>query len=127
MRMLSKVFIMIAAAWATPCAAEVDYVAQLSQGDAILKNFTFADGEKVASLKIHYATLGTPRRDATGQIVNAVMVLHGTGGSGQQFLQPQFAQDCTDPGSRWISIATTSSCPTASATANRPSPATASG
>jgi homoserine O-acetyltransferase len=98
MRMLSKVFIMIAAAWATPCAAEVDYVAQLSQGDAILKNFTFADGEKVASLKIHYATLGTPRRDATGQIVNAVMVLHGTGGSGQQFLQPQFAQLLYGPG-----------------------------
>jgi homoserine O-acetyltransferase len=88
----------LAAAWAAPAAADVDYAAQLTQGDAILKDFTFADGEKLASLKIHYATLGTPRRDTAGRIVNAVMVLHGTGGSGQQFLQPQFAQELYGPG-----------------------------
>jgi homoserine O-acetyltransferase len=88
----------LATAWATPADADVDYAAQLTQSDAILKDFTFADGEKLASLKIHYATLGTPRRDAAGRIVNAVMVLHGTGGGGQQFLQPQFAQELYGPG-----------------------------
>jgi homoserine O-acetyltransferase len=78
--------------------AEVDYATQLTQGDAILKDFAFADGEKLRSLKIHYATLGTPRRDTAGRIVNAVMVLHGTGGSGKQFLSPQFAQELYGPG-----------------------------
>jgi homoserine O-acetyltransferase len=98
MRLLSKFLMALSAAWAMPAAAEVDYAAQLTQGDAILKDFAFADGEKLASLKIHYVTLGTPRRDKAGQIVNAVMVLHGTGGSGKQFLQPQFAQELYGPG-----------------------------
>jgi len=42
--------------------------------------------------------LGTPHRDASGKIDNAVMVLHGTGGSGKQFLQPQFADELYGPG-----------------------------
>lgn len=79
--------------WAVPAAAEVDYGAQLKQGDVVLRDFAFAGGEKLAALKIHYGTLGTPRRDKSGRIVNAVMILHGTGGSGRQFLQPQFAQE----------------------------------
>ena len=98
MRLSSKFLMSLAATWAMPAAAEVDYAAQLTQGDAILKDFAFADGEKLDSLKIHYATLGTPRRDKAGRIVNAVMVLHGTGGSGKQFLQPQFAQELYGPG-----------------------------
>jgi homoserine O-acetyltransferase len=99
MRFLSKLLITLAAAWAAPAtAAETDYSAQLTEGNAILKDFTFADGEKLPSLRIHYATLGTPKRDKAGQIVNAVMVLHGTGGSGKQFLQPQFAQLLYGPG-----------------------------
>jgi len=125
---MKKVLIALTLAWAAPAMANVDYAAQLAQGDAILKDFTFADGEKLPSLKIHYATLGMPRRDRAGRIVNAVMVLHGTGGSGQQFLQPQFAQELYGPGQpldiRWILAAITSSCPTASATANRRSLAT---
>jgi homoserine O-acetyltransferase len=47
---------------------------------------------------MHYTTLGQPRRNVRGQIDNAVMVLHGTGGSGQQFLQPQFADALYGPG-----------------------------
>ena len=93
-----NIIVAIAMTWAVPAMAEVDYSAQLNQGDAILKDFTFADGEKLPALKIHYATLGTPRRDKAGRIANAVMVLHGTGGSGQQFLQPQFAQELYGPG-----------------------------
>ncbi|MDM7954782.1 alpha/beta fold hydrolase [Blastomonas sp.] len=76
----------------------VDYAAQLKQGDAILKDFSFGTGETMAELRMHYATLGTPRRDAQGRVTNAVMVLHGTGGSGLQFLQPQFAQELFGPG-----------------------------
>ncbi|OHD09703.1 alpha/beta fold hydrolase [Sphingopyxis sp. RIFCSPHIGHO2_12_FULL_65_19] len=68
------------------------------EGDAILKDFAFATGEKLPELKIHYTTLGTPRRDASGEIANAVMILHGTGGTGKQFFQPQFAGELFGPG-----------------------------
>jgi homoserine O-acetyltransferase len=71
--------------------AGVDYAAQVSEGDVILRDFRFGTGERMAELRIHYATLGRPRRDAAGNIVNAVMLLHATGGDGLRFLQPHFA------------------------------------
>jgi homoserine O-acetyltransferase len=77
----------------TPAAAAIDYANQLVAGDVVLRDFRFGTGETLKELQLHYSTLGTPRRDAKGEIVNAVMVLHGTGGSGRQFLQPQFAQE----------------------------------
>lgn len=61
-------------------------------------NFTFANGERLPELKIHYTTLGTPKRDAKGNVTNAVMILHGTGGTGHQFFQPQFAGELFGPG-----------------------------
>src|SRR5688572_7355120 len=82
----------------TPALAQTDYAARLTEGDVVLRDFRFGSGERMAELRIHYATLGTPRRDSAGRIVNAVMVLHGTGGSGRQFLQPQFADDLYGPG-----------------------------
>ena len=66
--------------------------------DVILKDFRFRDGESLPKLKIHVTTLGSPHRNAAGQIDNAVMVLHGTGGTGKQFLQPQFADELYGPG-----------------------------
>ena len=108
-----------------PAAAQTDYAARLTEGDVVLRDFRFRSGETLPELRIHYATLGTPHRDAAGQIVNAVMVLHGTGGSGRQFLQPQFADELYGPGQPLDLAATTSSCPTVSATAARPSRATA--
>lgn len=47
---------------------------------------------------MHVTTLGQPHRNAAGQVDNAVMVLHGTGGTGKQFLQPQFADELYGPG-----------------------------
>ena len=61
-------------------------------------NFTCANGERLPELKIHYTTLGTPKRDAKGNVTNAVMILHGTGGTGHQFFQPQFAGELFGPG-----------------------------
>src|SRR3546814_13592544 len=49
-------------------------------------------------LRIHVSTLGTPRRDGDGHVTNAIMVLHGTGGSGHSFLRPQFADELFGPG-----------------------------
>ena len=66
--------------------------------DVVLKDFRFRDGEAVPELKIHVTTLGQPHRNAAGQIDNAVMVLHGTGGTGQQFVRPQFADELYGPG-----------------------------
>ena len=78
--------------------AQTDWAARLTEGDAILRDFRFGSGERLPELRLHYATLGTPRRDGEGRIVNAVMVLHGTGGSGRQFLQPHFADELFGPG-----------------------------
>ena len=66
--------------------------------DVVLKDFRFRDGERLAELKMHVTTLGHPHRNAAGQIDNAVMVLHGTGGDGHQFLRPQFADELYGPG-----------------------------
>ena len=62
-----------------------------TQGDFILRDFKFESGEVLPELKLHYRTLGTPRRDAAGVVRNAVIILHGTGGSGAGFLSEQFA------------------------------------
>ncbi len=62
-----------------------------AQGDFVVQNFRFASGEKLPELRVHYRTLGTPQRDAQGIVRNAVLILHGTGGSGAQFIRPEFA------------------------------------
>ena len=66
--------------------------------DFTIKNFHFRSGETLPELKLRYYTLGQPKKDATGQIANAVLILHGTGGSGRQFLSPQFADVLFAPG-----------------------------
>ncbi len=62
-----------------------------SSGDFIMKDFRFKSGEALPELKIHYRTVGTPQRDATGRVRNAVLLLHGTGGSGESLLTDHFA------------------------------------
>ncbi len=62
--------------------------AQRTEGDFVLRDFTFATGETLAELRIHYVTLGTPRRDAGGVTRNAVLMLHGTTGSGTGLVNP---------------------------------------
>jgi homoserine O-acetyltransferase len=84
---------------AGPAAAQApDYAARLHEGDAVLRDFRFGSGERLPEIRIHYATLGMPHRDSKGSVDNAVMVLHGTGGSGRQFLAPQFASELFGPG-----------------------------
>jgi homoserine O-acetyltransferase len=68
------------------------------EADFTAPNFRFRSGETMASVRIHYTMLGQPHRDAKGEIDNAVMVLHGTGGTGKQFLSPQFADELYGPG-----------------------------
>lgn len=61
------------------------------EGDFVLHNYRFVSGETLPALRLHYATLGQPRRDSSGRVVNAVLVLHGTGGSSRNFLNERFA------------------------------------
>jgi homoserine O-acetyltransferase len=70
----------------------------VEEGDFVVKDFKFRSGESLALLRLHYRTLGKPVRDRKGRVNNAVMVLHGTGGSGAQFLSPQFARELYGPG-----------------------------
>ncbi|HEX4265027.1 MAG TPA: alpha/beta fold hydrolase [Verrucomicrobiae bacterium] len=59
--------------------------------DWVAHDFHFNSGETLPELKIHYVTLGSPRRDANGIVRNAVLILHGTTGSSGQFIRPEFA------------------------------------
>ena len=61
------------------------------EGDYVFENFKFASGETLPELRLHVTTLGKPHRDAHGHVDNAVLVLHGTGGSGRNFLSDRFA------------------------------------
>ena len=59
--------------------------------DYTIANFRFSSGETLPELKIHYRTLGKPEKDSKGQTRNAVLIMHGTTGSGAQFIRPEFA------------------------------------
>jgi homoserine O-acetyltransferase/O-succinyltransferase len=68
------------------------------EGDFVVHNFTFHSGESLPDVRLHYTTLGKPVRDAQGRTSNAVLILHGTGGSGHQFLAPYFAGELLGAG-----------------------------
>ncbi len=61
------------------------------ESNFIAKDFVFVSGEKLPELKIHYRTLGKPNRNAKGRVKNAVLILHGTTGSGANFIRPEFS------------------------------------
>jgi homoserine O-acetyltransferase/O-succinyltransferase len=61
------------------------------EGDYVLRDFRFASGETLPELRLHFTVLGTPRHDSRGRVNNAVLILHGTGGSGHSLLNEHFA------------------------------------
>jgi homoserine O-acetyltransferase len=68
------------------------------EGDFVVHDFHFRSGETLAELKLHYTTFGQPARDAQGRVTNAVLILHGTGGSERQFVRPEFSDVLFGPG-----------------------------
>lgn len=66
--------------------------------DFLIPDFHFHTGQTLPELRLHYLTLGQPRRDAQGVVRNAVLILHGTTGSSAQFLSPLFADELFGPG-----------------------------
>ena len=97
-RFLRFVNLVIVLSIGLPCAAQQASIPATTEGDFVVKNFKFRSGETLPELHLHYATLGKPARNAEGRVTNAVLILHGTGGSGGQFLQPIFAGELFGPG-----------------------------
>jgi len=62
------------------------------EGDFVLKNFHFRSGETLPEVRIHYHAWGTPGKD------NAVLIVHGTGGSGSSLIRPEFSGELFGPG-----------------------------
>src|SRR5437867_8650428 len=74
-------------------AAAADYPAP-TEADYTIRNFKFASGETLPELRIHYRTLGKIDKNAQGKVTNAVLIMHGTTGSGAQFVpRPEFADE----------------------------------
>jgi homoserine O-acetyltransferase len=71
---------------------------EAKQGDFTVANYRFRSGETLPELRLHYTTLGEPRRDAQGHVTNAVLIMHGTGGWGANFFRPQFSDVLFRPG-----------------------------
>ncbi len=82
---------------ASPAAAQNAWPEQ-RESDVTLKDFGFTSGETLPELKIHYITLGSAKRNAAGDIVNGVLLLHGTSGTSKNWLQPTLADELFAPG-----------------------------
>jgi homoserine O-acetyltransferase len=68
------------------------------EADYVLRDFRFTSGETLPELRIHYRTVGLPKRDASGAVSNAILILHGTTGQGGNFIRPEFAGELFGPG-----------------------------
>jgi homoserine O-acetyltransferase len=89
---LLRSLVLLALCAGTPVAASSQGAATSpAEHDAVLRDFRFVSGESLPALTVHYRTLGKPRRDSAGVVRNAVLILHGTTGSGAQFLSRSFA------------------------------------
>jgi homoserine O-acetyltransferase/O-succinyltransferase len=61
------------------------------EGDYVIHDFRFASGETLPELRLHYTYLGKARRDSAGRVTNAVLIMHGTGGSGHSLINDRFS------------------------------------
>jgi homoserine O-acetyltransferase len=86
----TRIFAFVLSILAASFAFAADYPAP-TEGDYTIRNFKFTSGETLPELRLHYRTLGRPQRDAQGKTTNAVLIMHGTTGSGAQFIRPEFA------------------------------------
>jgi len=62
-----------------------------TESDYTIHDFKFRSGESLPELRIHYRTIGKLEKDAQGTSLNAILIMHGTTGSGAQFIRPEFA------------------------------------
>ena len=101
-RTICCVFMFVAFVFSWPSRSDAqtgaaDFPAPV-EGDFVARDFRFGSGETLPALNLHYRTIGTPRRDASGVVRNAVLILHGTGGTGEGFLSRTFGGELFGPG-----------------------------
>ena len=94
---------MVAALTASPLAQRAGQAPAIrfpepTQADYVIKDFKFRDGQTLPEVRIHYRVLGTLKKDAQGHATNAVLIMHGTGGTGKQFAVNSFAGELFNPG-----------------------------
>jgi len=94
----SILFASICVLTSLPSSGQQAAIPATTEGDYVVKNFRFQSGESLPELRLHYTMLGKPARDAQGRVTNAVLILHGTGGTGHQFLTPICANELFGPG-----------------------------
>jgi len=85
-----RIFALLLSILAASFGSAADYPAP-TEGDYTIRDFKFASGETLPELRLHYRTLGKLEKDAQGKTTNAVLIMHGTTGSGAQFIRPEFA------------------------------------
>src|SRR5512140_2517769 len=90
MNSTSPIFALLLSVLTASIASAADYPTP-TEADFTIRDFKFASGEILPELRLHYRTLGTPQKDAQGKTPNAVLIMHGTTGSGAQFIRPEFA------------------------------------
>jgi homoserine O-acetyltransferase/O-succinyltransferase len=94
---LDRISLALILFFSTGIALAADYP-DPQPGNFVVKDFQFKSGERLDEIKLHYYTLGSPQVDVGGRVRNAVLILHGTGGTGRQFLTPTFAGVLFGPG-----------------------------
>jgi homoserine O-acetyltransferase len=95
--MNSKIILTLLASFTVAVSRAADLPAPM-EADCMLHDFHFKSGQSLLELRLHYRTLGSPQRNDSGVVTNAIIILHGTTGSGAQFLQPVFAGELFGPG-----------------------------
>jgi len=90
MNPIIRIFVVLSSVLAASFAFAADYPAP-TEGDYTIRDFKFTSGETLPELRLHYRTLGKREKDAQGKTTNAVLIMHGTTGSGAQFIRPEFA------------------------------------
>src|SRR5206468_9415061 len=90
MNPIIRIFVILLSVFVASIASAADYP-KPTEGDFTIRDFKFASGETLPELRVHYRTLGKSEKDAQGKTGNAVLIMHGTTGSGAQFIRPEFA------------------------------------
>ena len=90
MNAIIRMFVIFLAVLVVGIASAAEYPTP-TEADFTIRDFKFQSGEALPELRLHYRTLGKPEKDAQGKTTNAVLIIHGTTGSGAQFIRPEFA------------------------------------
>jgi homoserine O-acetyltransferase len=95
--MLRLAVVTLALALGHPVSAGL-FQPPIQEGDYVIKNYRFASGETLPVVRLHYRTMGTPRRDQQGRITNGVVIMHGSSGDASQVLAASMIGPLTRPG-----------------------------